>query len=76
MLLYKLMEPPFGVRAGLLPILFAAGLKAFPGARSVMKDGVYVADILPSVVENLCREPHRFRVSVLELDAEREKYLA
>ena len=74
-LLYKLMEPPYGVRAGLLPILFAAGLKAFPGARSLMKDGVYVADILPSVVESLCREPHRFRVSVLELDDEREKYL-
>ena len=26
----ELMEPPFGVRAGLLPIFFAAGLKAFP----------------------------------------------
>ncbi len=74
-LLHKLTEPPYGVRRGLLPILIAAGLKAFPSARSLMKDGAYVSDILPSVIESLCREPDRFRVSVLELDAEREEYL-
>ena len=74
-LLHKLMEPPYGVREGLLPILLAAGLKAFPSALSLMKDGAYVADILPSVIESLCREPERFRVSVLELDEESEKYL-
>ena len=75
LLLHRLLEPPYGVRAGLLPILLAVGLKAFPSALSLMKDGAYVADILPSVIESLCREPDRFRVSVLELDAEREKYL-
>ena len=74
-LLDRLMEPPYGVREGLLPILLAAGLKAFPSALSLMKDGGYVADILPSVIESLCREPDRFRVSVLELDDESEKYL-
>ena len=74
-LLDKLMEPPYGVREGLLPILLAAGLKAFPSALSLMKDGAYVADILPSVIESLCREPERFRISVLELDDESENYL-
>ena len=74
-LLHKLMEPPYGVRRGLLPILVAAGLKAFPSALSLTKDGAYVSDILPSVVESLCREPDRFHVSVLELDVEREEYL-
>ncbi len=75
LLLHKLMEPPHGVREGLLPILLASGLKAFPSALALMKDGAYVADILPSVIESLCREPDRFRVSVLELDDESEKYL-
>ncbi len=74
-LLHTLMEPPYGVRRGLLPILLAAGLKAFPSALSLMKDGIYVSDILPSVIESLCREPDRFRVSVLRLDEEREEYL-
>ena len=73
--LHNLMEPPYGVREGLLPILLAAGLKAFPSSLSLMKDGAYVADILPSVIESLCREPDRFRVSVLELDEESEGYL-
>lgn len=74
-LLHKLMEPPYGVRRGLLPILLASGFKAFPSALSLMKEGAYVSDILPSVIESLCREPDRFRVSVLELGEEREKYL-
>ena len=74
-LFHKLMEPPYGVRRGLLPILVAAGLKAFPSALSLMEDGAYVPDILPSVIESLCREPDRFRVSVLVLDDECEKYL-
>ena len=58
--LHNLMEPPYGVREGLLPILLATGLKAFPSALSLTKDGAYVADILPSVIESLCREPDRF----------------
>ena len=54
----ELMGPPFGVRAGLLPILFAAGLKAFPSVYSLRyKGGGYVSDILPSEIEQLCREP-------------------
>jgi hypothetical protein len=75
LLLHKLLEPPYGVRTGLLPILMAAGLKAFPTALSLMKDGAYVADILPSEIESLCREPNRYRIQVIELHPQREEYL-
>lgn len=71
----ELMEPPFGLRTGLLPILFAAGLKAFPSARTLTKNGTYVTDILPSEVEELCRQPELYRLMVLDLNEALQAYL-
>ena len=71
----ELMDPPFGVRAGLLPIFFAAGLKAFPSAYSLRCEGEYVSDILPSVIEQLCREPEKYEFVVLDIDQTKREYL-
>ena len=71
----ELVAPPYGVRAGLLPVLFAAGLKAFPSAISLTRNGQYVDDILPSEIEQLCRAPHDYRLAVLDLDDARIGYL-
>ena len=72
----ELMEPPFGVRAGLLPILFAAGLKAFPSVYSLRyKGGGYVSDILPTEIEQLCREPKEYEFIVLDIDQTKRDYL-
>lgn len=71
----ELIAPPFGVRAGLLPILFAAGLKAFPSAISLTREGEYVDDILPSVIEQVCRTPQHYRLTVLDLDDTRTAHL-
>ena len=70
------MEPPFGVRAGLLPIFFAAGLKAFPSVYSLCYKGEgYVSDILPSKIEQLCREPEDYEFIVLDIDQTKRDYL-
>lgn len=72
----ELMEPPFGVRAGLLPILFAAGLKAFPSVYSLRYKGRgYVSDILPTEIEQLCREPEAYEFIVLDIDQTKRDYL-
>ena len=71
----QLMAPPYGVRAGLMPLLFAAALKAFPSALSLTKGGAYVTDILPSEIEQLCREPELYRLRVLQLNASEAVYL-
>ena len=72
----ELMEPPFGVRAGLLPILFTAGLKAFPSVYSLRyKGGGYVSDILPTEIEQLCREPKEYEFIVLDIDQTKRDYL-
>jgi hypothetical protein len=62
----SLIEPPYGLRKGLVPIFFAAAFQAFPSTLSLLKDGEYVDDLLPSDIELLCREPKRFDFLVLE----------
>ena len=74
-LFQEIMKPPFGVRAGVIPILFAAGLKAFPSAISMTRDGEYITDILPSEIEQLSRQPDRYRVIVLDLKKNELVYL-
>ena len=73
--LEMLMRPPIGLRAGLMPILFAAGLKAFATAVSITRNGNYLNDLLPTDIEDICRNPDDYQLTVLELDDKREKYL-
>lgn len=74
-LISNLQRPPLGIRSGLLPILFAAGLKAFPVCISLIRDGEYVNDILPSEVELIFREPERYAVKVLDIKPNVQSYL-
>lgn len=71
----ELTAPPFGVRSGVLPVLFGAGLKAFAVSTSLLKDGEYIADVLPSTIESIRKEPERYRVKVLALDSDIISYL-
>lgn len=74
-LFHELLEPPYGVRVGLLPILFAASYQAFPAAVAITRDGEYLDDVLASHIEDLVRQPDRYRVKVLALTGERRRYL-
>ncbi len=71
----RLASPPYGLRAGLLPILFAAGIKAFPSAMSIMRGDEYLSDLLPSDIEGICREPERYHVRILPLDDAKQRLL-
>ena len=61
-LIERLAAPPFGLRAGVLPILMACAVRAFPVAGALIQDRLYVSDIRPSTIEELCREPRRFEL--------------
>jgi hypothetical protein len=74
-LITELGQPPYGVRAGVMPVLFTAGMVAFRSALSVTRDGHYVADLLPSTIEEMFRSPARYRIAVLGLDQSRADYL-
>ena len=71
----RLAAPPFGLRAGLFPILFAAGLKTFAYATSLARNSDYIADVLPSDVEQLCKEPDHYVLKVYKLEPALIDYL-
>lgn len=71
----ELIEPPYGVRRGLLPVLFAAGYQAFPAAVAITKDREYLSDVLPSHIEDIVRNPDGYEVKVLALTEKRQRYL-
>lgn len=74
-LLDRLREPPFGVREGLLPLLLAAGSRAFSTAATLRCRGRFVDDILPSVIEDVARNPHDYVLDVVGLTDNEEAYL-
>jgi hypothetical protein len=74
-LFQRLFESPIGLRAGVLPVLVAAAFRAFPAAISLKREGMYVEDILPTVVEDICRHPELYTLEVLSLSASQRKIL-
>ena len=64
-LIEQLFAPPVGLRPGVLPVLLASAFRAFPAAISLRRDGEYVNDILPTVVEAICKSPADFTLEVL-----------
>ena len=72
----KLQKPPYGVRAALLPLLLAAGYKAF--ARSVVLCGHsgYLNDLMSSTFEQICAAPELYTLRVISLTTAKDKYLS
>jgi len=74
-LLSGLSNPPYGVRQGLLVILVAAGLKAFPSSITILRDGEYLPDLLPTDIEDICTYPARYSVNVYPMEASVREYV-
>ena len=72
-LVSRLSAPPYGIRAGIVPILLVAALRAFPGPISITRiSGEYVSDLLPSTIETMAAHPAEYQVLVPELDIRTE----
>ncbi|MCY4482207.1 MAG: hypothetical protein OXC12_04960 [Spirochaetaceae bacterium] len=67
---------PYGVRSGIVPILLAAGIRAFPGPISITTlDGSYVSDLLPSTIEEMAAHPREYQVLVPKLATGQRDFL-
>ena len=72
----QLTEPPIGLRRGIIPILFAAALRAFQSTLAITDEkGEYLDDLVPSVIEDICNHPDRYALTVVELHDEARAYL-
>lgn len=72
----ELREAPYGIREGIIPVLFAAAFKAFPAPVTMSRGGEYIPDVLPSVIEDICKNPSEYQFSVLDLGPDEIAYLA
>ncbi len=71
-----LSAAPYGVREGIVPILLAAALRAFPGPISITRiNGEYVNDLLPSTIEAMAAHPAEYQVLVPELTFDQKAFL-
>ena len=75
LLIEQLQQPPYGMRRGLIPLLFAAAYRAFAIATSITRDGHYIEDVLATDIEALIKSPERHSIRVLGLDKGLTKYL-
>jgi hypothetical protein len=72
---FELRNPPYGVREGVIPLLLAAGIKAFPTASAIRWRGDFVDDVLPSIIEDIARTPEEYVLDVIEVSAREQTYL-
>lgn len=72
----QLIEPPIGLRRGVIPIFFAAALRAFQSTLAITDEkGKYLDDLVPSVIEDICNRPDRYALTVFELNERARAYL-
>jgi hypothetical protein len=75
-LVATLSTPPFGVPAGVLPLLVVSGYKAFGRAVSLYVEGAYPSDLLGFDASRLFLDPKRVAVEVTKSDQATLNYLA
>ncbi len=67
-----LTTPPFGIRDGLIPVLLAAGLRAFGRSLAIRKNiegkWSYVDDVQPTTIEDIAACPDVFELEVFDLN--------
>ncbi len=68
----ELAAPPYGVMPGVLPVLLAAFLLAYPDETSLYKEGVFVPEPAPADFEVLMRRPELFAVGGSRISGERK----
>ena len=75
-LVTKLVGPPIGLPAGVLPLLVMAGYRAFARNVSLRSDGSYVPDILGFDASRMFAEPDRHTIEVHSPSPETLRYLS
>jgi len=71
-----LSAPPIGLRAGVIPVLLASAFRAFPSTVSLRRQGLYVEDVLPSTIEDICKTPSAYTLEVFRLSQKESTYVA
>lgn len=68
--------PPFGVRAGVMPVILTAFLLAHKGNVAAYKDGVFVPRLTDADIDEFLQDERRFSLRWVTIDEEKTKILS
>lgn len=68
--------PPFGVRNGVVPVLFTAFLLAHKGNVAVYKDGIFIPRMTDADIDEYLQDEKRFSMRWIVIDAEKTSILS
>lgn len=68
--------PPFGVRAGVMPVLLTAFMLAHKGNVAAYKDGVFVPRLTDADIDEYLQDERRFALRWVTIDEEKRRILA
>lgn len=72
-----LAAPPYGVKAGVVPVILTAALLLFRESVSVFEEGTYVSSMGPELMERLFKAPEKYIVKYISIsDGARRQVLA
>ncbi|MDE9465101.1 ATP-binding protein [Xenorhabdus bovienii] len=67
--------PPFGLKKGVIPIVFMAFLLAYKGNIAVYKDGLFIPNITDADIDEYLQDERRFALRWIVIDNEKQKIL-
>jgi len=68
-------EPPFGVKAGIQPVIFAAFLLAHKSNVAVYKEGMFIPHLTDADIDEYLQDPSRFSLRWVVIDDEKTQIL-
>ncbi len=74
-LISRWQKPPFGVRVSLIPLYVSVFVRLTPSPVSFYYNGIYVARIDADLFEGLIRQPKKYSIRMVVVDAEKRVYL-
>ena len=69
----KLQEPPFGIKAGVLPLLLCAAVLHFDTEVAFYEDGGFVPEVSIELFERLLKNPERFHLRRYRIEGVRKE---
>jgi hypothetical protein len=68
-------EPPYGVKAGIQPVIFAAFLLAHKSNVAVYKEGMFIPHLTDADIDEYLQDPNRFSLRWVVIDEEKARIL-
>jgi len=68
-----LQKPPYGLKAGVIPVLLCAAFLAHDAETALYEDGVFSPEITVEALERLLRQPQKFEIRSFRIEGARKE---